>query len=186
MIGLLIYLAFAGAMLLAPVLGIWPPVQWSGRRCFNSVLGIEMLPRGHQKYGPLSGRYRPIYAQELVEWWLAWAVALVAVAPIAGALCLLDPMAGAGAILIAVLAWTWRNGDWGRAQLEYVGHAAEWIVADRAGLPDYAERDVAQRLQRGYVVFRGMTTEAVAVALRRRRGIARLLVALLALNIRRA
>lgn len=183
MTGLLIFAALAALLLLAPVAGLWPPIG-PGTRCFNAMTWITMIPRGQPKYA--SSPYEAILAQEVVEFWGAWLGAVLIVSPLAIAAALLfpGPMA-ALAVLVLPLAWRWRVTVWGERQLEYLGHMAEVITAERMGLTDYFDQ-AADDLRRGYDrLFSEMTTAEVATALDRRRGVARVLLAVLALPIKK-
>jgi len=176
--GLLIYAAFAAAMLLAPMLGIWPTLRRG--RAFNAAWRIDM-PDPATTYGE---RWLSVYAQEIVEWWAAWAVALIVAAPAAYLLDQAVPMLGAVAIVVAQLIWLWRTTPPGRRQLEYLGWAATWVWAQRTGVDQGRFDSFVERM--AYLVFAEIPLEHRIAAVRRRLPIARLLVTLLTLNIRRA
>lgn len=178
MTGLLIYLAFAGAMLLAPIAGVWPILKRG--RAFNGAWRIAM-PDPTEIYGE---RWRSVYAQEIVEWWAAWFVALVVASPAAWMLDRFAPFLGVAAIVIAQVAWLWRTTPPGRRQLEYLGWAAEWVHAQRNGIDLGRFDSFVERM--AYRVFAEIPLEQRIAAVRRRLPIARALVTVLALNIRRA
>lgn len=181
MTGLTIYLAIAGAWLLAPVLGLWPPLHRG--RAFNSAWSIAM-PDPAKHYG---SHWKAVYVQELVEWWCSWAAALVAMVPVAWFLsAAFAPQLPWGgtiiALIVAPIAWCWRNTDWGRRQLEYIGWAAEWVQLGRMGLRQGPLRDFAARMS--YRVLAETTPEERETALRRRLPLAHALVFILAINIK--
>lgn len=189
---MLIFLAFAAILLITPILGIWPSVREG--RALNTLATVWLPADGSPKYAT-----RPriaLAAQEVTEFWLAWAGAVVLSVPVAVVLAVIVPSVLAGPLtaLLLPLAWTWRRTTWGERQLEYIGHAAEWVTAEKLGTIGYTQHEVAGRLITGYGqsddrrtgLFDHMTVFEVGQALRRRRWIARICVALLARSIRRA
>jgi hypothetical protein len=67
----LISAIFSALILLLPIAGLFPPVERYGNTVMNRIFSIEMRPRVHPKYG--SGeRFQPVFAQKLVEWYVAW------------------------------------------------------------------------------------------------------------------
>lgn len=181
---MMMFLTLASLILILPVLGIWPRIKEG--RAFNSIWSIAMPAEGSPKYD--TRPYAALYAQELAEFWTAWAVALAIVSPLT-----LLPFGQYAAIVLSPLAWKWRTTIWGERQLELIGHAAEWIVAERLCWLNFTQGEVALRLIGGYGasddravdLFAGWTVMDVGKALRRRRWAARLLTTFLAFAIGR-
>ena len=73
MTGLMIWSALVAIVVLGPMLGIVPPVRASKTRNYNGQFWIGRHP----------SCTRAIFAQEVVEWWLKWAVAALISAPVA-------------------------------------------------------------------------------------------------------
>lgn len=169
----------AALVLLLPVIGLTPPLKEG--RAFNGIAHIAMPDRSKI----YMDKWEPILAQEVVEWWAAWAGAFLFALPLA---FLIDgtPFAIASPLL-AMLAWQWRNTSWGTRQLEYIGWAAEWAWAHRTGVPGYDDIDTyGDRLRRGYIAFSPMTAGEVTAALKKRLRLGAGLSALLSLRIKRA
>jgi hypothetical protein len=160
--------------LLAPIAGVWPIRIW-GNAYQNSVWFIRMRR-------PVAGQFEPhqsIFAQEVVEFWLRWLIACTAALPVAWILRH-DPMAdylAAVAVLLGHLLMLPLI-----RQIELIGHAAELVHA-KAG-PEYEAVEVRGMI-RNYKCFANDTQEGLTRAVRRRFPIARLLVGLLWLRIRR-
>lgn len=173
------FAVFAGLVLGLPVLGLLPP-QRRGR-AFNAIAHIAMPERAH--YG---ARWASVLAQEVVEWWSAWAGAFVLAALPAVLLDRLTPF-GLGAPLLAVAAWCWRRTKPGERQLEYLGWAAEWLHGRRQRLPEYRDLPLyADRMRLAYPrLFGAMTSLQVMHRLESRFWLARILLALLSRRILR-
>lgn len=179
MLGLTFFASFAAAVLLPPVVGLLPPLRKG--RAFNGIAHIAMPDRTKVYFET----WEPVLAQEVVEWWAAWAGAFLIALPLAF-LIAGTPFAIATP-LAAVLAWQWRNTSWGTRQLEYIGWAAEWAWAHRTGVDGYDDLDAyGDRLRRGYVEFSPMSGEEVTAALKKRLLLGRVLATLLWLRIKRA
>lgn len=176
---MLLWLAIAAALLLAPVAGVFPP-QRTGR-AFNAILHIAMPAA--PTYGT---HWRAVQAQEVVEWWAAWLGAVVLTAPLAWALATFLPFGWILAPLPLPLAWKWRTTRRGERLLEYLGWAATWVHGRRSAPEYYTDLAAHARAMRGgYRVF-DRTNEATALRnLRRAIPLARVLVALLARRIRK-
>lgn len=173
---MIIWIILAVAMLVLPVLGLWPViVRGDGAR--NNLALVTMPSR--QWYDREGYDYRATRAQEIVEFWLRWALALAVSAwPVweiaaavddakAGMLFSLLTIAGSAALTKLPFV---------EKQVELIGHAVEVIVADADG---YLELE-AVRMQRGYgAMFGDMSVAEIARAVRRRFGVARVLIALL-------
>lgn len=167
----------AAAVLLLPILGVWP-IKFTGNANQNTLWFIRMRPRAEQ-----TQPHAAIFAQEVVEFWLRWLVGVIASIPVAyytrddpngwsfQALAIM-----VGALLVIPLT----------KQSELIGHAVEVDYARRyAGVgDDYAARE-ARSMIRGYPQFENMTEGEVVAAMEKRMGIARFLTRLLWLRIKR-
>lgn len=171
-----LWLAIAAALLLAPIAGVFPPMREG--RAFNAILHIAM-----PKPPTYAERWIGRLAQEVVEWWAAWFVAVLLSAPAAWALSAFLPFGWAFAPLTLPIAWCWRKSDWGTRQIEYIGWPAEWLTLRRRGLTTETFAEYVSRAS--YIVFAGMTGAEIAAHMRRRLPIARVLIALLTLRINR-
>lgn len=177
-----IYLAFAGLLLLVPITGILPIVI-EGRHNRNYIWGVTMIPPSGENYAVQS--YVAIYAQEIVEWYVKWLVALILAAPAAWVLRDMPnaPVLQIGAALVATL---WVRPKPMQRQFELLGHAVEVETARRMRLREDYPRVVARWLQVGYgKAFKSWTVERIEDALEARRGLARFFLTLLALGVRR-
>jgi hypothetical protein len=168
--------ALAALWMIAPLLGLWPPVTRNGERTVNTLFHIGMKPA---EFYALKGEdMRAVFAQELVEWWFKWAV----VFSIAGSVFwLVRDFAFAERAVLSFLGWG--AGIVATVllhkQVEWIGHAAEVLVANR---PEYIAEEAA-RMKLGYGgMFKGDDVEA---GLRKRFWIARILIAILTIPIRR-
>lgn len=176
---MLTYTILAALWLTAPIFGFWPPVRRNSDRTANTMLSISM--REPSFYVRTGQPYAAVFAQELAEWWIKWAVAL----PL-GALAL--PWIDAApeikvvlAIAAPVFAYLWAVPF--KRQIELLGHAVEIVVASRTMNRDAYIAAEAERMARGYD---GMfAASGTASALRARLGMARVLVAILRIPIRR-
>ena len=166
------YLIAAAVMLGLPILGLWP-VKITGSKNQNSAWFIRMR-RPQDQVQP----HDAIFAQEVVEWWLRWAIAFLVALPVAlstdrEAIQLIALLFGSLAFLPFV------------KQLELIGHAAELAYARKNhGVgPEYTATE-ARSMIRNYDCFADMTEAEVIAAMERRMPIAKALVALLWLRIR--
>ena len=177
---MLAFAIFAGLVLGLPVIGLLPPMRRG--RAFNAITYIAMPVR--EQYGT---RWTPVLAQEVAEWWAAWAGAFLLALPLSLAVATFTPF-GLATPLLAIVAWRWRTTTWGERQLEYIGWAAEWVHGLKASPGDYRDLlSYTDRMRRGYPdLFGEMTAKEARDRLEARIGLARLLVGLLALRIRRA
>lgn len=135
----MILAALAVWFVLLPILGIWPPVKRADISQNNMFFIWMRDPLWYEARGI---RYRGIFAQEVAEYWLRWAVAL----PIASvAVWLLNPSQYRWAVevMAAMLAAVWSAVFY--KQLDLIGRATEVAAVPDAG---YIER-VAQRLKVG-------------------------------------
>lgn len=172
------WLVLAAALLLAPIAGVWPPQRVG--RALNAFAYIAMP---NDIYG---ARWRAISAQEVVEWWAAWAGAIALSAVPAWLVASTIPFGWAIAPLLILPAWRWRTTDTGRRVLEYLGWAATWIVGQRVA-PDYYN-DIeahAARMVAGYRVFDQTSAADGLRRMRRALPLARVLIVLLSLRIRK-
>lgn len=170
--GLLVLAALTVVTVLLPIAGIGPLVL-RGKRARNNLLFVSMYPP--EQTGPAQD-WRAVRAQEIVEWWLRWAVAL----PIAALSLLIDagPYQWAVALIAVLVASLWSELAGGR--FDTIGRAVEVVVANRSG---YLQTE-AERLQREW--YRGRTVEDCARMIERRLPLARVLVLLLRRSIARA
>ena len=175
----MIYLAMlAGLVLLAPALGLLPPLRRGA--AFNGLAHVAMPARSI--YGPA---HEAVLAQELVEFWCAWAVGLAIAAPVVWLLDTFTPLGLAGPV-VAMIAWRWRMTGWGTRQLEYLGWAAEWLHGQKTAPGLYANfPGFAGQLRGGYLAFAGIAPEVVEAALRRRLPLARVILFIVAARLRR-
>lgn len=166
------YLIAAAVMLGLPILGLWP-VKITGSKNQNSGWFIRMR-RPRDQYQP----HDAIFAQEVVEWWLRWAIAFLVALPVALS-------TDREAIqLFALLLGTLLSIPLVK-QIELIGHAAELAYARKhhgAG-PEYIATEARSMIE-GYDCFRDMSQAEVIAAMERRMPIAKALIALLWLRIR--
>lgn len=195
------FAVFAGLVLGLPVLGLLPPLRQG--RAFNAIAHVAMPERAH--YG---ARWASVLAQEVVEWWAAWAGAfLIALGP-AIALAGLTPTGflteawllpigaeapfphqfGFATPLLALAAWAWRRTKAGERQLEYLGWGAEWLHGRGQRLPQYRDLPLyADRMRLAYPrLFGRMTSLQLQHRLESRFWLARILLALLSRRIGKA
>lgn len=184
MTGLMIYAAACALLILARIAGVLPVIRTG--RALNTAWRIDMPPPGDPKYDVVPPR--ALAAQECVEDFAAWLGAVVLASPLAVALSVIlpDPAGGLLAAALLPLAWKWRTSDWGRRQLEYLGWTAEIVTAERMGRPGYETAAVLRMLDGYGELFAGVSVKAALDAVDRRRWLAKLLIAVLAVNIRRA
>jgi hypothetical protein len=121
---------------------------------------------------------KAVLAQERVEFLLRWIVTLA----IAYAPCrfLAIPLGQESwwfvAVALTLVASAWVRIPWALRQAEFIGHAAEVLrVPDRAR-SGYLIEEAARMQGRYGGLFKGMTVDEVAMAIRRRMPIARLLM----------
>lgn len=173
--------ALAFLMLVIPLTGFFPVVKRG--RAFNAIFHIAM-PDPEKVYFEA---WNPILVQEKIEWWVSWVGAFVIATPLAVALSWFTPLGFVSPIL-PVLAWNWRKTDWGRAQIEYLGWASEWVYAEKTNNPHASYRDFnlyGDKLKGGYLVFKSVSSHSVTRRLKKRLGVARVLVALHSFSIKR-
>lgn len=177
---MLIFAIVALVILGLPMLGLLPPMRQG--RAFNGIAHIAMPDRTRI----YRERWEPVLAQEVVEWWCAWAGAFLLALPAALALTIALPELSIAAPILAVLAWNWRKTDWGRAQLEYLGWVVEWLHGQKVAPHAYTSlADHAGQMISGYTVF-SSTSQARALArLERRMWLGRILLTILAARIAR-
>ena len=169
---MVLFMLVAAALLGLPVFGVWPSVGQG--RAWNGAWRVTMPDP--LVYGP---RTRAVKAQEIAEWWTAWAGAVLIAAPIAWALAAWTPL-GIAAPLLLPIAWHWRNTTWGRARLELIGWAAEWIEGQRSAPDHYRDFDAhVAAMAGGYQIFAGADPAALTRAMRARIPMARMVLTLL-------
>lgn len=171
---MIIIALFAFVTLILPITGVWPPVLKNRDGAHNNAIRITMTPPERNPHES----WRGILAQEVVEYWLAWAGALLLSIPA----CLILLEAGLPFYftpLVIFICYLWRFP--GMKQLEYIGHAAEVVVAGEDGfdLEAYLHAEAAR--MRHPAAYKGVFTpdDRLADKLRLRFGIARFLVKLL-------
>lgn len=148
-----------------PIFKAWPVVLLNKDRAVNTMLLIKMKPEAFYVQRDLN--FMGTLAQERVEWWLKWFVALLIASPTP--FFVTNPVL---MIFFPVLAYLWSLP--GFKFVEYVGHAAE-VIYD--GRPGYLERE-ALSMRMGYDgKFRADDTET---GLKRAMPIARVLLFLVA------
>ena len=178
-----LYAAFAALLLLGSLMpfDLVPPLREG--RAFNNALAIRMPDR--TKF--YQGYWVCIYAQELAEWWLVWAVALALAAP--GVWMLAGTPFELASPIVALVATVWRRPRWCARQIEYVGHGVSFALGRKFSIEHYAEPSAAAiRLWAGYTkLFRdaGLKPADAAAGLRRWRWLALFLLAILGPRIRR-
>jgi hypothetical protein len=178
---MLIYLAVAAGLIAAPVLGLWPRVQITGRP-FNGLYFITM----HAPDDPVwRGRsWRGIVAQEVIEHWIALTAAVLLAAPLAW---LARDVPGHGAVALPAIVVIWRivrGAAWSNRQIELIGHMAEIVWAqgrERYG-PDYLPakaQDIYVAADLYGAAFKGWSALDIAEGLERRRALAGFLIAVM-------
>lgn len=181
MTGLLIHAALAALLLLAPVLGLLPIIR-EGEDNRNFAWGITLQPRDHPNMGIQC--YEGVVAQEIVEWYLRWLVALPLAAPAAW---LLGDVPGLSIVLAFLVAMLWPRVRVLQREFEYLGHAAEVEVALRLGWSEDYPLWEARGMRTGYgATFRDLSVERIVAAMEARRPLARALLWLLRRRIGRA
>lgn len=182
---MILYCLLAGLRLILPFLPLNLVPFVKRGRAFNAQFVLYM-PAQDGSSTSLGNRWLPVFAQELVEDWISWAVALLAGFGIAWLvayteIAFLSPIAG---LFVALLAWQWRNSRWGLRETEYWGHAAEQVVAWKMGLPKYSTLEVATNLQGSYGnLFDNKTITNIMDAISNRRRFVRILVFLFGLRL---
>lgn len=180
---MLIYAAFAALILLGALLpfNFIPPLRRGPAR--NEFAHIAM-PDPATTY---PGYWICVYAQEIAEWWIAWAGALLIGLPVAWALS--GTVLAPAAPLAALIAWRWRTTRVGERTIEYVGWGVEIAWGRRLGLARYNSDDInAANLRAGYPhLFAdvGLTEDDVRAGLARWRWLARVVMVLVSLRVRR-
>lgn len=165
------YAIFVTLWLGLPILGVWPPVKHNSDGSTNGMLFITMRPR---EYYPAHNQvYEAVFAQEIAEWWLKWAVAFVLAAPV-----MYMFKFHLATVLVPMLAYCWKIPL--IKQLEYIGHAVEVLVGEDT-LPNYLTIE-ADKMRRTY---EGMFADDIEAELQKRFGVAKTLIAILARPIRR-
>lgn len=165
-----LWAAIVAVWLILPMLGLMPRSR-RGALNANSLWGIQMREPKTQ-----TQPHRAIFAQEVVEWWVKWAVGAVLSAPAAYYLAstqfwFVAPM------IVPVFAAIWPRIPFGQRQLELLGHSCELYVAKADAVYEGKE---AATMQRGYDgIFAHMTVEQIIKAMHRRRWLAKTLVNLL-------
>jgi hypothetical protein len=171
-----LWAAIIAAWLILPVLGLMPRAR-RGTLNANNLWGIQMRDPATQ-----TQPHRAIFAQEVVEWWIKWAVGAILSAPAAYYLASTEfwfvaPM------IVPVFAAIWPRFRFGQRQLELLGHAAELYVAKADAVYEGKEAATMQRRYDG--IFAHITVEEIIKAMRRRRWLANILVNLLWLRIKK-
>lgn len=174
-----IYLVFAAIILGLPLLGVLPPVRRG--RAMNKLFVVTM-PDPATTY---PGRWQAVLAEEMVEWWTAWAIAFVIALPAALALSAL-PHGTAAIPLLLMGAWSLRLTPWLYRQIEYIGQGAEWIEGQRIAPDHYTDfRNYARQMRNNYRQMKHLSVDEAEAALRSRLPAARLILALLRRRIQR-
>ncbi len=152
------YGGFAAFMLALVATGIYPRTRWNGTASQNRLSRVEMQAPAH--YTATNQSMRGVHAQERVECFLRWVMLLSIIG-----------------IIPSKTRWYFR-------QSELIGHAAEIVVADTAAyLHEEAARTYRSAAYEG--IFDDLELEDMKRALRKRFGIARMLVAINAVAIGR-
>lgn len=185
---MLIFITIAAALTLLPIAGLWPRLTISESEGPRNGLFLLRMPRADNPLWSGQSR-RGVMAQEVVEQWLAAVWTVLIAAPLAFAL---RDLPGYGAIpcaLIVPVHAVLRRWSWSVRQLELIGHAAEVVVAEEEfGRIGYllGEAESVHQWHAAYgSAFAGMSIIQIADAMAARRPLARVLVRLLALSIRR-
>lgn len=168
----------ATAALLLPILGLWP-VKVTGDANQNTMWFIRM--RSPEKQ---TQPHAAIFAQEVVEFWIKWVVAVILSAPVA--YIARDNPNGWAFWVIAMMAGVALVSKVFSKPLELIGHAVEVNYARRYANvgDDYIGRE-ARSMIRGYSVFKNSTEAALIAAMEKRMGLANFLTKLLWLRIKR-
>lgn len=177
---MLIYLAAAAALLGLPLFGLMPPVRRG--RAMSKIFCVTM-PDPATTY---PGRWQAVLAEELTEWWAAWAIAFVIALP--GALVLSALPFGAALIpLLLIAAWSLRLTPWLYREIEYIGQGAEWLEGQRIAPGHYTDfRAYARAMRNNYRQMRHLSVDEAEAALRSRLPVARFVLALMRRRIERA
>lgn len=174
--GAIVIAILAVVCVLLPILGIGPVIQRDSTQSQNNLLFVRMRPP--EWYEAREQTYRATAAQEIAEWWMRWAVAL----PVASLTLFIDagPYQWALSLFGVLVASLWSALFYG--QLDLIGRAVEVLADGRQG---YLEAE-ARRLRDGTRgTFRDQSPEVLAAMIRRRFGIARVLLWLLKRRIAR-
>lgn len=180
---MLIYGAFAVVVLLGALLpfNLVPPLRRG--RAWNGLTHIAM-PDPAAAY---PGYWICVYAQELAEWWFAWAGALLLALPVAWLLS--DTVLAPASPIAALVAFKWRGTDRGERLCEYIGWGVEIELGLTLGLARYASAEKnAHDLWRGYPRLfsaAGLTSRDVERGLARWRWLARIVLLLISWRVRR-
>lgn len=136
-------------ILLLPILGIGPR-QKQGR-ALNNMWGIVM-PDPSLVY---PGRWGAVRAQEVVEYWCAWFIALVLSFPVAllAAIYLVPPVVPLVYFIAAMACYPVRGTKMVGARLELLGHGAEWLTGRRHRMTHLTQKSYFTDLD----VFAGQT-----------------------------
>lgn len=185
---MIFYLIFAGLILAAPFTGLLPVVR-AGDAPHNTIFGVTMPRRADWRWPTQS--WAGVLAQEIAEWWLRWAGALLACAPLAWLIGQQGDVRLWLALLPALMfagLWTRLPGLW--RQFELLGHAVEVVIAEeREDRADYLMPEALSMLAGSAEYYAGefdsMTAIEIAEALDARRGMARVLITLLGRSVRR-
>lgn len=186
--GLIVLLALAVVTVLLPIVGIGPIVV-RGERSNNNLLFVTMRESGW--YIARGQVYRAVLAQEIAEWWLRWAVAMVLVAPLtlvdfghglSGATGVdADALKAAWVAVSALGATSWAFFAYG--QLDLIGRAVEVLAADR---PGYLEKEALRMKGGTRKTFADVPVDRLTRMIAARFWIARVLLALLKRRMGRA
>ena len=101
------YAGMAAAILLLVVLGIFPRTRWNQQDSYNNLFAVRMQPAAF--YTATGQSLRGVHAQERVECFLRWLLALT------------------------VIGSPFRGTRWFLRQSELIGHACEVLAAGRDG-----------------------------------------------------
>lgn len=156
MIELLAYPAFALFILALAATGIFPRTRWNANQSHNRLGRVLMAPALY--YTNTNQSMRGVHAQERVECFLRWLA------------------------LLSLIGVPFMRSRWFFRQTEFIGHAAEIVVAGKHGfdrdeyLHDEAARTYRSAAYRG--IFDHLDLDGMKRALRKRFFIARVLVAI--------
>ncbi len=152
------YAGFAAFMLVLVATGIFPRTRWNAAASQNRLSRVEMQPAAY--YAATNQSMRGVHAQERVECFLRWLA------------------------LLSIVGIPFMRSRWFFRQSELIGHAAEIVVADTAAyLHEEAARTYRSAAYEG--IFDDLDLDEMKQALCKRFGIARVLVAINAIAIKR-
>ncbi len=152
------YAGFAVFMLALVATGIFPRTRWNAAASQNRLSRVEMQPAAY--YAATGQSMRGVHAQERVECFLRWVA------------------------LLSILAIPFMRSKWFFRQSELIGHAAEIVVADT---PTYLHEEAARTYRSAAYegLFDDLEMDGMKQALRKRFGVARVLVAINSIAIKR-